>query len=76
MPITSESIHIHEYKIFYMVVGKISDTGQVHIPLPLREKYNLNSGDIIILEEREEGLLLVPWIKLSKFTGAYAEKGL
>lgn len=59
-----------------MEVGEISDNGHIHIPLTLRKKYNLNSGDIIILEEREDGLLLVPRIKLSTLAGKYSEKGL
>ncbi len=59
-----------------MEVGEVSDNGQILIPLPLRKKYNINSGDVVILEEREDGLLIIPRVKLSKLTGIYADKGL
>jgi len=59
-----------------MEVGEVSDNGQILIPLPLRKKYNINNGDIVILEEREDGLLLIPRVKLSKLTGIYSDKGL
>jgi AbrB family looped-hinge helix DNA binding protein len=62
--------------IFSMEIGEVSDNGQILIPLPLRKKYNINSGDTIILEEREDGLLLIPRIKLSSLSGAYTDKGL
>lgn len=59
-----------------MEVGEVSDNGQILIPLPLRKKYNINNGDVIILEEREDGLLIIPRVKLSKLTGIYSDKGL
>ncbi len=59
-----------------MEVSEISDKGQIQIPLSIRRKYNLNSGDIIILKEREDGLLLVPKARLSKLAGRFSEKGL
>lgn len=59
-----------------MEVGEVSDNGQIQIPLPLRKKYNIHNGDSVILEEREDGLLLIPRMKLSGFSGEYPEKGL
>ncbi|ABD41622.1 transcriptional regulator, AbrB family [Methanospirillum hungatei JF-1] len=59
-----------------MEVGKVADNGHIFIPLPLRKKYNLNDGDTILLEERENGLLLIPCSKLSVLMGAYNEDGL
>lgn len=58
-----------------MEVSEISDNGQISIPLELRKKYNLNTGDTIILKEREDGLLIVPQTRLSKLMGIYPENG-
>jgi AbrB family looped-hinge helix DNA binding protein len=41
-----------------MPYSKITSKGQMTIPADARRKYGLEDGSIVVVEEREEGLLL------------------
>ncbi|MHA1616195.1 MAG: AbrB/MazE/SpoVT family DNA-binding domain-containing protein [Candidatus Njordarchaeales archaeon] len=54
---------------------KVGPKGQIIIPKPLREAYNIREGGTVIIEPREDGILikrmkspeeLVQWIKERK----------
>ena len=43
----------------------ISDRGTITLPKDLRQKYGLEAGGKVIIEESEEGLLLRPGVTFS-----------
>ncbi|NJR45802.1 MAG: AbrB/MazE/SpoVT family DNA-binding domain-containing protein [Hyellaceae cyanobacterium CSU_1_1] len=43
----------------------INDRGTITLPKDLREKYGLEAGGKIVIEESEEGLLLHPGVTFS-----------
>ena len=43
----------------------ISDRGTITLPKDLRQKYGLEAGGKIVIEESEEGLLLRPGVTFS-----------
>lgn len=47
-------------------VGKIQRSFQVTIPAELRKKLNLKVGDIILIEDHEDGILLKPQSLIDK----------
>ena len=48
---------------------KVSFKGQVVIPKPLREAYNINEADEILMVPLEEGILIKPVRKTLKLRG-------
>ena len=45
---------------YYMETGKVGKKGVFTIPAPLRKRFGLADGSLIIAEEREDGILLRP----------------
>jgi AbrB family looped-hinge helix DNA binding protein len=39
---------------------QIRGHGQITIPKRIRERFNLEEGDILVIEEREDGILMKP----------------
>lgn len=44
----------------YTETGKIGKKGVFTIPAPLRKRFGLSDGSLVIAEEREDGILLRP----------------
>jgi len=58
-----------------MPYSKITSKGQMTIPAPARRKYGLEDGSIVMVEEREEGLLLKRAPDIIASAGALSEFG-
>ncbi len=54
----------------------VSSKGQISLPAELRRKYELDQGDIMLVQETEEGLVLSPLSKqpLLKLRGKYRKE--
>jgi len=47
-----------------METSKVGKRGTVVIPAPLRRRFGLEEGSLVIAEEREEGVLIRPAVAL------------
>lgn len=47
-------------------IGKIQRSFQITIPAGIRKKMNLKIGDIVLIEEQEDGILLKPQSLIDK----------
>lgn len=45
-------------------ISKVGKRGVVVIPAPLRRRFGIHEGSLVIAEEREEGILLRPSVTL------------
>ena len=52
-----------------MEVVKLSSKGQIVIPAKIRKELKLSKGDKLLLERREDAIILRPMVKLSKLRG-------
>lgn len=58
-----------------MPYSRITSKGQMTIPAKARRKYGLEDGSMVVVEEREEGLLLKPAPDIIGSAGALSEFG-
>jgi len=58
-----------------MNVVRISSKGQIVIPAKLRKELGLEVGDRLIVDRRENAIILKPVVKLSKLRGVDKLKG-
>ncbi len=47
----------------------VTRKGQVTIPVELRRKYNIREGDLVLMEDLGDGILLKPIPRLEEFAG-------
>ncbi len=52
-----------------MEIVKLSSKGQIVIPAWLRKELGLSEGDKLLIERRQEEVILKPMVKLSKLRG-------
>ena len=45
-------------------ISKVGKRGVVVIPAPLRRRFGISEGSLVIAEEREDGILLRPYVTL------------
>jgi len=53
-------------------ISTVSTSGQITIPVSIREKYDINVGDKLIFEASEEGLLLKKPIDFFSLEGCFS----
>ncbi len=58
-----------------MNVVRISSKGQIVIPAKLRKELGLEVGDRLIVDRKENAIILKPVVKLSKLRGVDKLKG-
>ena len=58
-----------------MDVVRISSKGQIVIPAKLRRELGLEVGDRLIVDRKEDAIILKPVVKLSKLRGVDKLKG-
>ncbi len=52
-----------------MKVKKLSSKGQIVLPAELRDEFHLSKGDKLLVEKREDEIVLKPISSLSKLKG-------
>ncbi len=52
-----------------MKVKKLSSKGQIVIPAELREEFHLSKGDKLLVEKRDDEIVLKPISSLNKLKG-------
>jgi len=58
-----------------MEVVKLSAKGQIVIPARIRKELGLEAGDILLVEQKHEAVLLKPATKLAKLRGIDRSEG-
>lgn len=53
----------------------MSSKGQIVIPAKIRKRLGIVKSDRLMLEEKKDGILLKPFVKLSAFKGAFPIEG-
>ena len=56
-------------------IVKVTRKGQITIPKKLREKFGIKEGDLLIVEETENGILLRKIQRLEELAGIDAKYG-
>ncbi|MFH0968097.1 MAG: AbrB/MazE/SpoVT family DNA-binding domain-containing protein [Methanobacteriota archaeon] len=59
-----------------MTLVKISNKGQIVIPVTIRKKWQIQGGETVILTDDAQGIHIRPLVRLSDLSGIDEGKGL